>query len=76
MDDENDKYIDSMYEMFRTKGWKMLIEDLSNNENNINSVRDTKDNEDLNFRKGQLNILASLISLETQVENMADEKDL
>ena len=76
MGDENDKYIDSMYEMFRTKGWKMLIEDLSNNENNINSVRDTKDNEDLNFRKGQLNILASLISLETQVENMADEKDL
>jgi hypothetical protein len=76
MDNEDDKYVDAMFEMFRTKGWKMLIEDLSNNENNINSVRDTKDNEDLNFRKGQLNILASLISLETQVENMADEKDL
>jgi hypothetical protein len=76
MDNEDDKYVDAMFEMFRTKGWKMLIEDLSNNENNINSVRDTKDNEDLNFRKGQLNILASLILLETQVENMADEKDL
>ena len=76
MDNEDDKYVDAMFEMFRTKGWKMLIEDLSKNENNINSVRDTKDSEDLNFRKGQLNILASLISLETQVENMADEKDL
>jgi hypothetical protein len=76
MDNEDDKYVDAMFEMFRTKGWKMLIEDLSKNENNINSVRDTKDSEDLNFRKGQLNILASLVSLETQVENMVDEKDL
>jgi len=76
MDNEDDKYVDAMFEMFRTKGWKMLIEDLSKNELNINSVRDTKDSEDLNFRKGQLNILASLVSLETQVENMVDEKDL
>ena len=76
MDNEDDKYVDAMFEMFRTKGWKMLIEDLSKNELNINSVRDTKDSEDLNFRKGQLNILATLVSLETQVENMVDEKDL
>ena len=76
MDNEDDKYVDAMFEMFRTKGWKMLIDDLSKNELNINSVRDTKDNEDLNFRKGQLNIIASLVSLETQVENMVDEKDL
>ena len=76
MDNEDDKYVDAMFEMFRTKGWKMLIDDLSKNELNINSVRDTKDNDDLNFRKGQLNILASLVSLETQVENMVDEKDL
>ena len=76
MDNEDDKYVDAMFEMFRTKGWKMLIDDLSKNELNINSVRDTKDSEDLNVRKGQLNILASLVSLETQVENMVDEKDL
>ena len=76
MDNEDDKYVDAMFEMFRTKGWKMLIDDLSKNELNINSVRDTKDNEDLNFRKGQLNILACLVTLENQVENMVDEKDL
>ena len=76
MDNEDDKYVDAMFEMFRTKGWKMLIDDLSKNEINIISVRFTKDIEDLNFRKGQLNILASLVSLETQVENMVDEKDL
>lgn len=76
LDRDQEKYIDSMFEMFRTSGWKMLIEDLTKNATNINSVEATKDNDDLMFRKGQLNIIAFLSSLETQVENMVDEKDL
>tara|TARA_B110000438_G_C15718233_1_gene608528 strand:- start:834 stop:1064 length:231 start_codon:yes stop_codon:yes gene_type:complete len=74
--DENEEYVDAMYELFRTKGWKMLMEDLSKNTANINSVEATKDNEDLMFRKGQLNILAFFNSLETQVESLANENDL
>tara|TARA_R110002020_G_scaffold452138_1_gene666481 strand:- start:2 stop:232 length:231 start_codon:yes stop_codon:yes gene_type:complete len=73
---ENEKYIDAMFEMFRTKGWQMLMDDLSKNATVINSVEATTDNENLWFRKGQLDILTSLASLETQVENMVDEKDL
>lgn len=76
MSDENEEYVDAMYELFRTKGWKMLMEDLSKNTANINSVEATKDNEDLMFRKGQLNILAFFNSLETQVESLANENDL
>ncbi len=73
---EDDKYVDAMYEMFRTKGWKILIEDLSKNAININSVEATKDSEDLQFRKGQLNILNFLSSLETQVDALDNEKDI
>ena len=29
--DENEKYVQAMYEMFRTDGWKILLEDLTNN---------------------------------------------
>lgn len=76
MSDENEKYIDAMYELFRTKGWKLLMEDLSKNTVNINSVEATKDNDDLMFRKGQLNIIAFFTSLETQVESLANENDL
>ena len=76
MEKENEKYIDAMFEMFRTKGWQMLMDDLSKNATVINSVEATTDNENLWFRKGQLDILTSLASLETQVENMVDEKDL
>ena len=76
MDKEDEKYVDAMFEMFRTKGWQMLMEDLSKDYSLYNSVAVTKDNEDLWFRKGQLDILSKVTSLETQVENMADEKDL
>jgi len=76
VDKEDEKYVDAMFEMFRTKGWQMLIEDLSKDYSLYNSVAVTKDNEDLWFRKGQLDILSKVTSLETQVENMADEKDL
>ena len=76
MDKEDEKYVDAMFEMFRTKGWQMLMEDLSNDYNLYNSVKVTKDNEDLWFRKGQLDVLSKVTSLETQVENMVDEKDL
>ena len=75
---EDEKYVNSMYEMFRTDGWKQLLDDLQKNIVNINSVEATKDNEDMWFRKGQLNILTFITSLEAQVENMdaANEKDL
>ena len=75
---EDEKYVKSMYEMFRTDGWKQLLEDFQKNIVNINSVEATKDNDDMWFRKGQLNILTFITSLEAQVENMEadNEKDL
>ena len=75
---EDEKYVNSMYEMFRTDGWKQLLDDLQKNIVNINSVEATKDNEDMWFRKGQLNNLTFITSLEAQVENMDanNEKDL
>ena len=55
--------------MFRTDGWKVLMDELSNNALQINSVEVTKDNDDLNFRKGQLNILAFILNMESTVEH-------
>jgi len=55
--------------MFRTDGWKVLMDELRNNALQINSVEVTKDNDDLNFRKGQLNILAFILNMESTVEH-------
>lgn len=61
-------YYRNMRDLFRTKGWKQLLEDLNSNAVLINSVEVTKDLEDLHFRKGQLSVIANILNLEAQID--------
>jgi hypothetical protein len=70
---ELEKYYDNFFDLFRSKGWKQLIEDLKQNGFMINSVEATKDVDDMYFRKGQLNVLGSIINLEDSINNAYDE---
>jgi hypothetical protein len=63
-DNELELYFRNMNELFRTKGWLSLLEEMRLNIPLINSVEKTKDEADLNFRKGQLNIIGTLLNLE------------
>jgi len=72
---ELEKYQQEMFKMFRTDGWKTLISDLSANAENINSVDAARDTNDLHFRKGQLNIINSILNLQYSVENMEIEDE-
>ena len=56
-----------------TDGWKQLTSEFTNNANNINSIEATKDANDMYFRKGQLNVLAHLINMETIVSTNYEE---
>jgi len=73
MDKAVEQYYDNLQDMFMTAGWKGLIEELSANALHINSVEATKDNEDLYFRKGQLNILSFILNLESTIDHMQKE---
>ncbi len=64
---ELEVYFNNYFEMFRTQGWKQLLKEFSENVKNINSVEQAKDEKDLFFRKGQLNIIANLLNLESQI---------
>jgi len=63
-DQELELYFRDMNELFRTAGWKSLTQDLKMSIPNLNSVESTKDEKDLYFRKGQLNIIGTLLNLE------------
>jgi len=73
MDKATEKYYDGLQGMFMTDGWKELMKELSANALQINSVEATKDNEDLYFRKGQLNILSFILNLESTVDHLQKE---
>jgi hypothetical protein len=73
MTKELETYFNNYFELFRSEGWKQLISDLQNNGVNINSVELTKDANDLYFRKGQINILGTVLNLENQITNAHSE---
>lgn len=73
MDQETQEYYDQYFSLFMTDGWKQLLQDFSENLVNINSVEATKDLEDLQFRKGQLNILSYLLNLENIISSNYDD---
>ena len=73
MDQETQTYYDNYFSLFMTDGWKQLTSEFTNNANNINSIESTKDANDMYFRKGQLNVLAHLINMETIVTNNYEE---
>lgn len=64
MDKKTEEYYDNYFSLFRQQGWKQLINDFGNNAVQINSVEATKDADDMQFRKGQLNILGYLLNME------------
>ena len=73
LDQETEQYYNKYFDLFRTAGWKQLIEELTQNALVINSVEATKDANDLYLRKGQLNVLAYLVNFETTTNNNYDE---
>lgn len=63
-DQELELYYRQMNDLFRTEGWQTFITDLRENVENIDSIEGAKDNNDLYFRKGQLNIIGAILNLE------------
>ena len=68
LDKETEEYYSKYFDLFRTEGWKQLIEELKQNAMLINSVENTKDHDDLFIRKGQLKVLAYLLNFESNME--------
>lgn len=73
MDKSDEKYYENLQDMFMTAGWKELMKELSANALHINSVEATKDNDDMFFRKGQLNILSFILNLESTIDRLQNE---
>ena len=69
MTPELETYFNNYFMLFRSEGWKQLISEFKTNAVQINSVETTTDLDNLHFRKGQLAILATLLNLETQIDN-------
>ena len=78
MTPETEKYFRDLNDMFRSEGWKSLLADIQASAVSVNSIENTKDEQDLYYRKGQLAVMANILNLETQVsaaQEQAEESD-
>jgi hypothetical protein len=76
MTPETEKYFRDLNNMFRSEGWKILLDDLKHTTLSVNSIEFTKDEQDLFYRKGQLAVMNNIINLETQVANAQAQAEL
>lgn len=68
MTPELETYYNNYNELFNHKGFKQLLEDVSDNVERLDDIQAVKDVEDLFFRKGQITAFNSIINLEGTIE--------
>jgi len=76
MNKELEKYYNNFFEMFRTEGWKQLLEELTNNIEQTDNLETVKDEQDLFFRKGQLAVFKSFVNLELVITTAQEQAEL
>lgn len=64
MQRELQDYYDARWDLFATRGWRDLIDELGDFEKVVNSLDSAKTLEELHFRKGQLDMIRFFLHLE------------
>ena len=75
MTPETEKYFRDLNDMFRSEGWKSLLADIQASAVSVNSIENTKDEQDLYYRKGQLAVMNNILNLETQVSAAQEQAE-
>lgn len=73
IDKELEMYYGAIKELCNSTGYKILCQDYTEQALSINSIELTKDEADLNFRKGQLNVINHFLSLEQQITALEEQ---
>jgi uncharacterized protein (DUF927 family) len=73
MDKKLQHYYEETFNMMSTEGWKYLIEDLKELETNLDNVRTVKDEQSLNYRLGQLDILDLILHRKKTCEEIYEQ---
>ena len=73
MDKELQRYYEETFSMMATDGWAYLIEDLKKLGDDLDNVRTVKDEQSLNYRLGQLDILDLILNRKKTCEEVYEQ---
>ena len=70
---EEEQYTSDMQDMFMTPGWKILIGEMQETVTLLSDIRNITKIEQLEFNKGMLAMINSLINLPYEIESSEEE---
>ena len=73
MDKNLELYYEDAFSMFLLQGWKDLVEDMKAIRTEVIKIENIKDEKDLWFRKGQLDILDLIVNRKQMCEKVFEE---
>jgi hypothetical protein len=73
MDKALQTYYEETFSMMATEGWKALIEDFEKIKTSLNDVYTVKDEQQLKFRQGQLDILDLVLNRKAMCEEVYED---
>jgi hypothetical protein len=73
MDKSLSQYYENAFSLFITQGWKDLVDDMKALQSEVAKIENIKDEKDLWFRKGQLDILDLIINRKQMCEKVFEE---
>lgn len=70
---ELQRYYEEAFSMFSSQGWKDLVEDMKALQSEVTKIENIKDEKDLWFRRGQLDILDLIVNRKQMCEKVYEE---
>lgn len=72
-DPELERYYNSLIDIFLTEGWKTLLEDFTQTEELLRDLVTCKDEKELHYRQGQLDMVGKLLRFEEGIKNSYED---
>ena len=73
---ELETYFDNYNELFNHEGFKQLLQEWSNNAQQLADIQSVKDVEELFYRKGRVAALATVINLQGTIEAAREQSEV
>ena len=71
---ESQQYCSDMRELFMTAGWKLLLEEFEETIKFLNDIRNITKIEQLEYNKGMLSMIQSLINLPSEIDSIENDE--
>ena len=75
MTPELETYFNNYFDLFKSQGFKQLLEEISATTTQLSDIQTVKDTEELFFRKGQVAAFATVLNLQSTIEATREQAE-